>query len=70
MGEVFAISLQGSKVASAAFNCAIAGCSPTGMIQGSDGAFYGIAGQGGSAAKNPYGTVFKIDAGLAAPTVH
>ena len=60
-GEVFALTLQGSEVASAAFDCAATGCSPTGMMQGSDGAFYGIAAQGGSAAgQNPLGTLFKI----------
>jgi len=66
-GEVFAITLAGSRVTGAAFTCATTGCSPTGMIQGSDGNFYGIAGQGGAVASGNYaeGTVFKIDAGLA-----
>lgn len=65
-GAVFAVTLQGSEITSAAFTCATTGCSPTGRIQGSDGAFYGIAAQGGSAPKqNPLGTLFKIDAGLA-----
>lgn len=64
-GEAFAVTLKGSEIATAAFNCASSGCSPTGMMQGSDGNFYGIGAQGGSApGQNPYGTVFKIDAGL------
>jgi uncharacterized repeat protein (TIGR03803 family) len=67
-GEVFAVTLQGSEVASAAFTCATNGCSPAGMIQGTDGSFYGVAEQGGSAAgQSPLGTLFKIDAGLAPP---
>jgi uncharacterized repeat protein (TIGR03803 family) len=64
-GEVFAITLEGTEIASAAFNCATTGCSPTGMIQGADGAFYGIAGAGGSAPNEvPMGAIFKINAGL------
>ena len=64
-GEIFALNLQGSKVAAAAFDCATTGCGPSGMIQGSDGAFYGVAGLGGFAPNQvPLGTVFKIDAGL------
>ncbi|MGB9197778.1 MAG: choice-of-anchor tandem repeat GloVer-containing protein [Terriglobales bacterium] len=64
-GAVFAATTGGSHVADAAFNCSTTGCTPTGMIQGSDGNFYGIAISGGSApGKNPMGTLFKIDAGL------
>lgn len=64
-GAVFAISTSGSNVADAAFDCTTTGCTPSGMIQGTDGNFYGIAQVGGSAkGKNPMGTVFKIDAGL------
>jgi uncharacterized repeat protein (TIGR03803 family) len=64
-GAVFAVTTQGSSVSSAAFTCATTGCMPSGMIQGSDGAFYGTATSGGSApGRNPMGTLFKIDAGL------
>ena len=68
-GAVFAVTIGGTNVAEAYFDCATTGCSPTGMLQGSDGNFYGIAGQGGSArGQNPLGTVFKINAGLAPPS--
>jgi hypothetical protein len=64
-GAVFAVTTGGKNVAEAYFDCASTGCNPTGMMQGSDGAFYGIGGQGGSApGQNPEGTVFKINAGL------
>ena len=66
-GTVFAVSLSGSVITSAAFTCASTGCNPESMVQGSDGNFYGLAIKGGHAATNPLGTVFKIDAGLAAP---
>jgi len=64
-GAVFAVTTKGTSVTSAAFDCATTGCAPSGMIQGIDGAFYGIAGSGGNApSRNPMGTLFKIDAGL------
>ena len=64
-GAVFAVTLQGVSVTSAAFNCATTGCSPSGMIQGTDGALYGIGGVGGNApGANAMGTLFKIEAGL------
>jgi uncharacterized repeat protein (TIGR03803 family) len=64
-GAVFAVTTSGSHVADAYFTCSTTGCTPSGMIQGADGNFYGIAADGGSAAgKNPMGTLFKIDAGL------
>ena len=64
-GAVFAVTTGGKNVAEAYFDCNSTGCSPTGMIQGSDGNFYGIGGQGGSApGQYPLGTVFKINAGL------
>jgi uncharacterized repeat protein (TIGR03803 family) len=67
-GEIFAVTLQGSKIASAALNCATTGCGPTAMIQGSDGAFYGVAQLGGFAPNQvPMGSVFKVDAGLPPP---
>ena len=66
-GAVFAVTTGSTNVAEAYFNCASTGCSPAGMMQASDGAFYGIGAQGGHAAgQNPLGTVFKIDAGLKA----
>jgi len=68
-GAVFAVTTSGSSVASAAFDCSTTGCTPSGMIQGSDGALYGVAISGGSApGKNPMGTLFKIEAGL--PALH
>ncbi|MFZ1129488.1 MAG: choice-of-anchor tandem repeat GloVer-containing protein [Terriglobales bacterium] len=69
-GEIFAVNLQGAKIAAAAFDCATTGCGPSGVIQGSDGAFYGVAGLGGFAPNQvPLGSVFKVDAGLP-PLMH
>ncbi|HZQ23842.1 MAG TPA: choice-of-anchor tandem repeat GloVer-containing protein [Terriglobales bacterium] len=64
-GTVFAVTPSGTVLTSAEFNCASDGCNPEGMIQGSDGNFYGVAISGGTAPGHPLGTVFKIDAGLA-----
>jgi uncharacterized repeat protein (TIGR03803 family) len=64
-GEIFAVTLQGAKIAAVALDCATTGCGPTGMIQGADGAFYGIAQLGGLAPREvPLGTVFRVEAGL------
>ena len=64
-GYFFAVSLTGESVTSGAFTCAVTGCAPTGMIEGRDGNFYGVAEMGGNApGLNPEGTVFKIAAGL------
>ena len=60
-GAAFAITTSGTNVADAVFDCGTTGCTPSGMIQGSDGALYGIAQSGGSApGRNPMGTLFKI----------
>ena len=68
-GAVFAITTQGQHLARASFSCSTTGCTPSGMIQGKDGNFYGIATVGGHALnQNPMGTLFKINAGLPAPT--
>jgi uncharacterized repeat protein (TIGR03803 family) len=66
-GTVFALTLAGQFLTGVQFNCAKTGCNPEGIVQGSDGAFYGTAIKGGSAPINPLGTVFKVDAGLPAP---
>jgi uncharacterized repeat protein (TIGR03803 family) len=42
-------------------NCADGGNSSAGLIQGTDGKFYGVAGTGGT---NDLGTVFSLDVGL------
>lgn len=66
-GTVFALTLAGKFLTSTEFNCAKSGCNPEGMVQASDGAFYGTAITGGTATTNPLGTVFKINAGLPPP---
>jgi len=64
-GSFFAVTLNGESVTSGAFTCAVTGCAPTGMIEGRDGNFYGVAEMGGNApGLNAAGTVFKIAAGL------
>lgn len=64
-GSFFTLSLSGSSIQSAAFNCATTGCTPLGMIEGPDGNLYGVAGAGGNApGENPLDTIFKIAAGL------
>ena len=64
-GSFFAVSLNGSSITSGAFTCGLTGCIPTGMIEGRDGNFYGVATMGGNAGiLNAEGTVFKIAAGL------
>ena len=61
-GAVFAVSLQGASIGTAAFNCDTVGCMPMGMVQGSDGNLYGIAISGGSApGRVPMGTLFKVN---------
>lgn len=66
-GTVFAVTITGTVIASTEFSCASTGCNPESMTQGADKKFYGVAITGGKAATNPFGTVFSIDAGLAAP---
>ena len=64
-GALFGVSTSGSHVADAYFDCSTTGCMPSGMIQGSDGNFYGIATSGGSSpGRNPMGTLFKVVTGL------
>jgi uncharacterized repeat protein (TIGR03803 family) len=66
-GAVFAVTTAGVHLTRAPFTCATTGCHPSGMIQGRDGNFYGIATVGGRAAgRNPLGTLFKMNAGLPA----
>ena len=64
-GSFFILTLGGTSVYSAPFNCFSTGCHPLGLIQGSDKVFYGVAGQGGnSPGNNALGTIFKITGGL------
>ena len=64
-GSFFILTLSGTSVYSAAFNCFSTGCGPSGLMQASDKAFYGVAGRGGnSPGNNPMGTIFKITGGL------
>lgn len=66
-GTIFALTTAGKFLGSEEFNCESTGCIPQGMVEGSDGNFYGTAIQGGSAPnRNPLGTFFKIAAGLPA----
>jgi hypothetical protein len=64
-GSFFILTLSGTSVYSAPFNCFSTGCHPLGLMQATDGRFYGIAGQGGnSPGNNALGTIFKITGGL------
>ena len=68
-GTILAVSTSGTLVASAEFDCTNTGCNPEGMIQASDGNFYGTAIKGGNApGANAEGTLFKVKAGL--PPLH
>jgi len=62
-GTLFAFSTSGAFITTAEFNCA-QGCNPQGMIEGSDGNFYGIAIADGTGPGHPEGTLFKVAAGL------
>jgi uncharacterized repeat protein (TIGR03803 family) len=64
-GTILAVSTSGTLIASSEFDCTNTGCDPEGMIQASDGNFYGTAIKGGNApGYNPEGTLFKVEAGL------
>jgi hypothetical protein len=64
-GSYFAITLGGDSLYSGGFVCFATGCQPNGMIEASDGNFYGNTAHGGHASgEYPIGTVFKIAAGL------
>lgn len=64
-GSFFILKLDGTSIYSAPFNCFTTGCAPSGLIQTSDGKFYGVGGRGGnSPGNNPVGTIFKISGGL------
>jgi uncharacterized repeat protein (TIGR03803 family) len=56
-GTVFKISAGGVLTTLYSFTGGVDGAYPTGLVQGSDGNFYGTTFQGGA---NGYGTVFKI----------
>ncbi len=57
-GTVFKISANGGLTSLYSFTGGNDGAGPGGLVQGSDGNFYGTAGWGGT---NNYGTVFKIN---------
>jgi len=64
-GSFFIMTLSGTTLYSAPFNCFSTGCQPLGLMEGSDHVFYGVAGQGGnSPGNNALGTIFKITGGL------
>jgi uncharacterized repeat protein (TIGR03803 family) len=64
-GTLFTLTTSGIFLGSEQFNCSTEGCNPVGMVEGSDGNFYGSAITGGSAPnRNPLGTFFKVAAGL------
>ena len=64
-GSYFTITLDGVSIQSAPFHCSTTGCQPSGMIEASDGNFYGTATTGGLLpGENPLGTIFKIAAHL------
>lgn len=66
-GSLFAITTAGELLTSADFDCA-EGCYPVGMVEGTDGNFYGIAAGGGTTPhRNPMGTFFEVAAGLPLP---
>jgi uncharacterized repeat protein (TIGR03803 family) len=66
-GTLFTLTTSGTFISSEEFNCSTTGCNPLGMVEGSDGNFYGNAATGGNApGKNPEGTFFKVAAGLTA----
>jgi len=66
-GTLFTLTTSGTFISSEEFNCSTTGCNPTGMVEGSDGNFYGNAITGGSApGHNPLGTLFEVAAGLKA----
>jgi len=67
-GTIFKITSTGNLTVLHTFNCAVEGCQPTaGLIQATDGNFYGTAQYGGS---NSRGTVFKITPGGTLTTLH
>ena len=64
-GTLFALATAGTFLTSEEFDCTKNGCNPSGMVEGSDGNFYGNAVTGGSAPnRNPLGTFFKVAVGL------
>jgi uncharacterized repeat protein (TIGR03803 family) len=66
-GTLFTLTTSGTFISSEEFNCTTTGCNPEGMVEGSDGNFYGNAITGGAApSRNPLGTFFKVAAGLKA----
>jgi uncharacterized repeat protein (TIGR03803 family) len=67
-GTVFRISPGGAFKQLHSFTCGVDGCVPvSGLVQGTDGAFYGTTREGGA---NGDGTVFKITAAGTLTTLH
>jgi uncharacterized repeat protein (TIGR03803 family) len=66
---LFADTLGGSNLLNVSFDCLINGGDPQGVIQGADGKLYGVATLCGVDSQHHAagGTVFTVDAGLAAP---
>jgi len=65
-GSFFIMTLGGTSIYSAPFNCLRTGCQPLGLMQASNGTFFGVAGQGGNTRNSnvALGTIFKITGGL------
>jgi uncharacterized repeat protein (TIGR03803 family) len=65
-GSFFIMTLGGTSIYSAPFNCFSTGCQPLGLMQASNGTFYGVAGQGGNTHNSnvALGTIFRITGGL------
>ena len=68
LGTVFKLTAAGSVTTLHSFDCGTAGCQPTGLIQASDGDFYGTTDRGGG----PFGggTVFKLTPAGAITPLH
>jgi uncharacterized repeat protein (TIGR03803 family) len=75
-GTLFKISTNGALTTFYLFTGGNDGASPTGLVQGSDGYFYGTTAHGGTTHYNPmsggpsYGTVFKISTTGALTTLY
>ena len=68
-GDLFEVSTSGSQLLEIPFDCSTIGGDPQGIIQGADGKLYGVNVTCGidTTGHPASGTVFVVDAGLAAP---